>query len=64
MSAVGWFLVGVASLSALALLFFLPARRHWPIVLAIGLVAVFGLLLILMGVDLRQCLTSGRNCLS
>ncbi len=63
MTPIEWVLLGVAAVSFLALIFFRASRRHWPIVVFIGLIALLGLLLISMGVDWRECQRVGLDCL-
>jgi uncharacterized membrane protein len=63
MSPVEWLLIIVAVVCFGGLLFFPGSRRHWPIVVFIGLVALLGLLLVNMGVDLDECRRVGLDCL-
>ena len=63
MTPVEWVLVGIAGLCFFVLIFFPTTRRHWPLLVFIALVAMLGLLLASMGVDIRECQRVGLDCL-
>ena len=63
MTPVEWVLVGITALSFFVLIFFPTSRRHWPLLVFIALVAMLGLLLASMGVDIRECQRVGLDCL-
>jgi hypothetical protein len=63
MTPLEWVLAVVAGISLVALLFSRGARRHWPIVVFIGVLAALGVLVSVWGVDPRECQRVGLDCL-
>ncbi len=63
MRPIEWVFIGIAAVAFLSIVFFRPSRRHWPILVFIGLVALVGLLLASMNVDPQTCLRIGLDCL-